>query len=83
MLLIFPRKMPWKVAVAPIRNRLILAVKGFLSTKEVEATPVFTIFVGNVRETLWIRVWCNAGIETGDNRIAESALFRDSIGVDP
>jgi hypothetical protein len=82
MLLIFPRRTPWKVAVAPTRNRLMLAVKGFWSTKEVEATPVLTISIGNVREALLIRVWCNAGIVTGDNRISDSALFRDSIGVE-
>lgn len=82
MLLILPRRTSWKVAVAPTRNRLIFAVKGFSSTKEVEATPVLTMSIGNVKEALLIRFWCNAGIETGDNRISESASFRDSIGVE-
>lgn len=61
----------------------MLAVNGLARTNEAEATPVFTISSGNVRAALLIRVWCNAGIVTGDSRIWERADFKESMGVEP
>ena len=79
---IVPSVKPWKVAVAPSLRRLMLAVNGFASVKEVVATPVSTILMGNVSEALVIKFWWIPGIVTGDRCIWESAGWSDSMPVD-
>lgn len=77
-----PSFSPRKVAIALTFNKLMLAVNGLESVKEVEAVPVWIMSSGNVSEALLMSVWCSAGIFTGDNRICESADFNESIGVE-
>ena len=60
-----PKVRFWNVAVAPTFSRFMLAVNGFESVNVTLAIPVFTIFVGNVREVEVIKFWCKAGIITG------------------
>lgn len=57
-----PKNKSWKVAFAVRSKMLMLAVNGLASAKELCATPVCTMSVGNTKEALVIKFWCKAGM---------------------
>ena len=68
-----PRVKLWNLAVAATFRRLILAVNGLASVNEVDAIPVLTMSVGKTSDADLMRVWCRAGIVTGERRICDNA----------
>lgn len=60
----------------------MLAVNGFVSMKEANATPVWTMLAGNTRDVDVIKVEFRPGIVTGDRLICERADFKESTEVE-